>query len=96
MGSQVLQILEERKLWSREWKSLFDQLEHEVIESNQHNDEFRGKVVIQKYSGSTSQDSSSSSAENFQEETKLKKSPKNETFSNTYSCYLHSIDVSCT
>ena len=57
-------------------KSLFDQLEHEVIEFNQHNDEFRGKVVFQKYSGSTTQDSSSSSAESFQEEPKLKESKK--------------------
>ena len=74
-------------------KSLIDQLEQELIEFNQHNDEFRVNVLFQKYSGSTIQDSSSSSAESFQEETKLKKIHKTETFSITYTCYLHSIDV---
>ena len=42
-----------------------------MIEFNQRNNEFGGKAVFQKYSGSTTQDSSSSSGESFQEEPKL-------------------------
>ena len=44
-----------------------------MIEFNQHNNQFGGKAVLQKYSASTTDDSSGDSV---QEEPKLKKSKK--------------------